>query len=421
MSNRDQGGTPGYEQGGRVGYAQTGNPGYESERDLNTARARVGQTMEDLRDRMSSSPMVEQMTHYARESGGVDLVTGIGRTMRNNPVPVVLIGAGLAWLAASGSMPGMRSSSSSRRDYGRHGAYDVRGGADYDEDEDASYSSLEGADEGHASAGLSRASSAASGALSSASSTVSGAVSSVSDVASSLVSGVSSAANRAVSAIGEVASTVGSTAYSAGQEAGEYAYRAQRQALGAVSRAQRQAAGAASGVSRSFYDLAEEQPLLLGAVGFAIGAAIGAAVPTTRLENEYLGAARDELKRRAQDLGSEGIDRAKAVAQRALEEAREAAEAQGLTPGSLGETVRGIGDRLAAVADAAKEGARSEVEKQTGVTGGKIAAVANAAQEAAQKEAEKQGLKGSETVAEAVAESARTQAEKQNPSGPKST
>jgi len=59
-----------------------------------------------------------------------------------------------------------------------------------------------------------------------------------------------------------------------------------------------------------------EQPLVLGAVGVALGAAIAAAVPRTRAEDEWLGEASDRL---AHDLEAGGRDQ--------LEKVREAVAA----------------------------------------------------------------------------------------------
>jgi hypothetical protein len=49
--------------------------------------------------------------------------------------------------------------------------------------------------------------------------------------------------------------------------------------------------------------LLDEQPLVLGAVGLAVGAIVGAAIPTTQYENRVLGRAREQALAKARELG----------------------------------------------------------------------------------------------------------------------
>lgn len=60
---------------------------------------------------------------------------------------------------------------------------------------------------------------------------------------------------------------------------------------------------ASTAVSR----LVDEQPLMLGAIGLAIGAAIGGLLPTTRREGELLGEARDQVVGNLQTAASEKL------------------------------------------------------------------------------------------------------------------
>jgi hypothetical protein len=94
----------------------------------------------------------------------------------------------------------------------------------------------------------------------------------------------------------------------------------------------------------------ERQPLLLGAVGVAIGAAIAAALPSTELENRMMGEKRDSLKQMAEDLLAEKGAQAKAMAQDALREA----ERQGLTPEAAAQAVQEMTQKAAGVAEKAR-------------------------------------------------------------------
>jgi hypothetical protein len=65
---------------------------------------------------------------WLRGSGGREFIGNLGTTVRDNPLPVLLVAAGIGWLALSGSRSGSTRSYDSR-DY-RH-APPVEGGEGY--------------------------------------------------------------------------------------------------------------------------------------------------------------------------------------------------------------------------------------------------------------------------------------------------
>jgi Protein of unknown function (DUF3618) len=78
----------------------------------------------------------------------------------------------------------------------------------------------------------------------------------------------------------------------------------------------------------SMKDTAERNPIGLAVGGAAVGFVMGMLVPSTRVEDERLGAAADEVKSTAVDAGREALDRGKEVAQQAAETAKEAGRDQ---------------------------------------------------------------------------------------------
>lgn len=107
--------------------------------------------------------------------------------------------------------------------------------------------------------------------------------------------------------------------------------------------------------------LGETQPLLLGAIGLAIGAVIGASFGTTRIENRLMGATRDDLVRRARDMGEEQLHRVQAAAQRTMEAVKEEVSAEGLTPGQAAESIT---EKVQRVAEAGYQAAKEELKKE---------------------------------------------------------
>jgi hypothetical protein len=74
--------------------------------------------------------------------------------------------------------------------------------------------------------------------------------------------------------------------------------------------------------------IARENPLGLAVAGAAVGFLAGVAVPSTRIEDERLGPAADQVKEAAREAGHEVVERGKSAAQ---------------TAGSVMETGRGSG------------------------------------------------------------------------------
>lgn len=60
-----------------------------------------------------------------------------------------------------------------------------------------------------------------------------------------------------------------------------------------------------------FGSLIEEQPLILGALGIALGAAIGAALPRTEQEDRLMGKARDTTVGKIKEEGGKAYDKAR--------------------------------------------------------------------------------------------------------------
>lgn len=122
----------------------------------------------------------------------------------------------------------------------------------------------------------------------------------------------------------------------------------------------RESAGARAGsLGRRYEDMVEHQPLLLGLLGFGIGALIGAALPLTRRENAMLGERRDMLLERAKETGREQISRAGDIARHSLDAAQEQAREEGLTAHDAKEKLRHV-------AEAAAETAKADLRKTGG-------------------------------------------------------
>ena len=100
------------------------------ERELAATRAQLDGTIDALQQKLSPGELMSQAVTYFKEGSGMDLSHNLGRSLRDNPVPVALIGLGLGWLAMSGSRrPREPTGPSYRANADMHGRRDFRGDA----------------------------------------------------------------------------------------------------------------------------------------------------------------------------------------------------------------------------------------------------------------------------------------------------
>ena len=83
---------------------ENGKDPAELERDIDRTRASLGRTVDALERRLSPGELLDQALGMAREQGG-QFAANLGRSVRNNPMPVILTGVGLAWMMASSNEP----------------------------------------------------------------------------------------------------------------------------------------------------------------------------------------------------------------------------------------------------------------------------------------------------------------------------
>ena len=85
----------------------------EAERDVEAARANLARSINDLEARLSPNAFVEQGIAYFRGDGRRHLNT-LARNAQANPIPLILIGIGVAWLGFGSSRRPASQSGSAR-------------------------------------------------------------------------------------------------------------------------------------------------------------------------------------------------------------------------------------------------------------------------------------------------------------------
>ncbi|HEY8613011.1 MAG TPA: DUF3618 domain-containing protein [Roseomonas sp.] len=306
----------------------TTDPGDKSsgqiETEVEQTRANVSGTLDALRGKLAPGQLmdqvVDQVTDYARGSGGAEFARNLGASIRDNPLPVALIGAGIAWLLLSKNGSGGHASSSASASSPKL----------LPPPDSGSYSG--------AYVGSMPVSGSGSGRTGTARARISDMVESTQERAGQAAGAASDAMSRATSAVGDAASRVAAAGSDLASSVSDAAGRAAQglgslgqQAVGAVGEglgtARSRASSTTRGASGSFEHLAEAQPLLFGALGLALGAALGAVLPRTQTEDRLLGEARDTVADRVEDAAREGYESVRAAAGEQLERVQESVAA----------------------------------------------------------------------------------------------
>lgn len=340
------------------------------EREAETHRSNLDSTFDAIRDRLSVGQIVDEFSGYLKEGQGADTVKNLGRQVRDNPLALGLVGAGLAWLLLGEGTRAKTHEASDRlarwredREYDR---FDEAFPADdrrYAERTEAGRTSFASSGAGGGSSSASPAATSGSSssgmgdrlsrAVGSAGEAGSNAASSVSDTAKGLGRSVSDATGSAADATTRGMHDARDAMSSAGSATMESARRTGRQAYRAGSRAQRNVA-----------DLIHDEPFVFGAVALAIGAAVGAMLPATRQEDEWMGEARDHVRDEVFEQGRDTLHKAEHVAGKAYEAASETAEDKGLKPETNDAGSQTVAQKVSGVAEAAGGKAREEAKRE---------------------------------------------------------
>lgn len=318
----------------------------EIEADLDQTRARMEADLEALQDRLSPGHLMDEAMRYVRTGGAAEYFRNLGEAAKRNPVPLALVGTGLAWLAFSGrrgsehlqstgsagrSYPGSRQTEFEYSDY--PGTY-VPGDTDlYGSDDDVdvlvvgdpSASRISERNDvlketsGSAAQNLK---STAEGMKEKAGQAWDRASSSAKSSAADVKSKASETWDRARGAASGKAHGVAESARHGMESARHGMQTAREQARRRADQARQQARRAKQNASEFIH----EQPLVAAGIALTVGAILGALLPSTRRESELMGSRSEEfkrsVKREAESLAEEGQRRVKSAAESAAEAAR---------------------------------------------------------------------------------------------------
>ena len=374
----------------------------EYERQAEETRHRLADTLDELHDRLTPGDLLNEVLSYGKVGGGSAL-RAFGTAAKTNPIPALLIGAGCTmFLAEKTGLLQQLAASRSRAP--RSDEPFPRGAVRVDEGGSATQAMRSAA--GSARSAVTGAADRMQGQASSLADGIKDRAASVGTAAGNAAASVGNAASSAARSVGEgisgAAGSVGAAASSAADKARESAGAARDMAAGAASGARDMAADAIDQAGKAAQDVGEtvreysgalgeqmtdtaerarsqatelaekagqrakslvaEQPLLVAAVGLAIGALIAAALPRTKAEDQLMGETSDAVKETLGEVVGEQYQKAREVAGNVAEHAKSVAQEEGLTPGNVADIARNVGDKVKRVVTETAPAAGSQLE-----------------------------------------------------------
>jgi len=241
--------------------AQAETHAEQLERETEQARAEIANTLDELRACMTPGHILDQFAERMNAGATAAFARNLRDHAVNNPLPITLIGAGLAWLMLGG-----------------------RGGVDSAGQTASEVRETAGAMTDAAQEGMTQTADA------------------LRDTADSARQAAGQAADALRDGAGAVTDTMKRTA-AATKVAGQRTLQS----------------------GSALVDFCREQPLVLAGIGVAMGALIGALLPATDAENRLMGETSDRLKARTQDLASQQVEAAKETMKQTAAQASEPA------------------------------------------------------------------------------------------------
>lgn len=236
----------------------------DAERDVEASRGELDRTMDAIRDKMTPGQLLDEAMH-SMGGAGQQVFSKFVDQAKENPMPLAVMGVGLAWLMTSNRNKASQAYPTEPRTWSS-GDGAVR-------DDGASFGDM------------------ASERMGDARDAMQGAAAKASDLMDS-----------ARARVGDTTARMSDMAAQAKDRAADVTNRTQQ----AVS------------------DLLEREPLLVAGIGLVVGLAIGASIPSTEVEDRTLGKVRDKVVDRTKAVASDTLDDLTDVAEAAYGSAKDA-------------------------------------------------------------------------------------------------
>ncbi|MCA1772338.1 MAG: DUF3618 domain-containing protein [Halomonas sp.] len=237
----------------------------EIEKDINQSRSRLDSTLHEIETRFSPQQMLNTSYEYLRHGGANEFFANLGTTIKQNPLPFLVTSAGLGWMMLSQRYPNQGQPQSQTHN---SPSIPVHEGTQPDGDGSGVAPNQSGSSDTH-------------------------------DAGQGHLKGMADGAKEKAHHLGERAHHLGDSV----RESTSHLQHGAQSSMHDMSNRARQVKSQSS-------DFIQEHPLVVGALGFALGAALGGIFPATKKEDEYFGEYRDRVLHKAAETGQEEADKA---------------------------------------------------------------------------------------------------------------
>jgi ElaB/YqjD/DUF883 family membrane-anchored ribosome-binding protein len=325
----------------------------ELERETERTRADLDCTVDELRSRMAPQALKEDLRSYANETSQswlrglqdrarenplqtVAIAAGLAypawRILMNIPVPVLLVGAGLALSRSNNGASAYAQSSVDAATGALNRAKEATAATVADSVDTIKQQAAAAA--GQVNQAMDSAVQAGRAQVNALTEKATAAVSAASDAASDIATKVSDTMSDAYRTGVESVAQVG-------DQIGEFATQTRETVVEAI----------------------ESHPLAIGAVGLAIGGFIASVLPVTTVENEAFGATSDALKQRAAKMATDAGEQLTTTAHEVYQNGVCRLQENGVTPDAASAAVRDAGDKIKQTVQQVTEKNRDTIER----------------------------------------------------------
>ncbi|WP_271899694.1 DUF3618 domain-containing protein [Candidatus Phyllobacterium onerii] len=284
----------------------------EIQRDIESDRRRIEERIDAIQEKMSPGQLIDEVLGYVKSSGGGEYAANLGSAIKANPIPMALMGVSLAWLMTGQNSQWTNADKARDSDLyplaivtgevRRTGPIQEEGGMSYSHFADAAgnrFKALTDTVGKRAGYFIDESGRSYRGFADAAGNRVT----SIKDEAGAML-------DDASGWISDTWQQVSDTAHDLSDKVADKARQFSHTSASAGRVFQDQTTRLNESILAHFRD----QPLVGGALAFAVGAAIGAALPPTQVEDSVAGEAAESVKDSISDKAEDILDKGKEAA-----------------------------------------------------------------------------------------------------------